>query len=135
VTGFLPPRRLAAYVAALALGVLTVLATPSSGVARSDDEVRKQGSCSGSASWKMRAGWDDDHRIELRGEVYDTRSGQAWAWKIKHNGSVSASGRAVARSGGFEVRRSLVDLAGVDRCTFRAVRLSTGEVCRGTIDW
>ena len=60
----------------------------------------------------MRAKWDDDNRIEVRGEVDHTTSGQAWSWKIKHNGSVSAQGRAVARGGDFEVRRSLVDLAG-----------------------
>ena len=83
----------------------------------------------------MRVRWDDDQRIEVRGEVDHTTSGQAWSWKIKHNGSVSAQGRAVARGGDFEVRRSLVDLAGTDHCVFRAVRLKTGEVCRGAIDW
>ena len=83
----------------------------------------------------MRATWDDDHRIELRGRVFDTRSGQTWAWRIKHNGSVSARGRAVTRSGYFEVRRSLVDLPGVDHCVFRAEQVRTGEVCRGRIDW
>ena len=81
-------------------------------VSASDDEVRKTGSCSGTAGWEMRAKWDDDERIELRGRVEDTRSGQTWTWKIKHNGSVSAQGRAVTGSSGFEVRRALVDLAG-----------------------
>ena len=38
-------------------------------------------------------------------------------------------------SSGFEVRRALVDLPGVDHCVFRAERLRTGEVCRGVIDW
>jgi hypothetical protein len=115
------------------LGVV-LAATPSS-VRASDYEVRKSGSCSGKANWEMRARWDDDERIELRGRVEDTRSGQTWAWKIKHNGSISASGRAVTRDGQFEVRRALVDLPGVDRCVFRAERLRTGEVCRGVIDW
>ena len=123
--------------ARLVLGtVLAVVlaATPSSARA-SDTEVRKSGSCSGKAGWEMRARWDDDNRIELRGRVEDARSGQTWAWKIKHNGSVSASGRAVTRHGQFEVRRALVDLSGVDRCVFRAEQLRTGEVCRGVIDW
>jgi hypothetical protein len=104
-------------------------------VSASDDEVRRTGACSGGASWEMRAKWDDDERIELRGRVEDTRAGQAWTWKIKHNGSVSAQGRVVSGSSGFEVRRSLVDLTGVDRCVFRAERVRTGEVCRGRIDW
>ena len=118
-----------------AVAVLLVTGLPSSVSASDDDEVRASGSCSGSADWEMRARWDDDHRIEVRGEVDHTRSGQTWTWKIKHNGSVSAQGRAVARSGDFEVRRSLVDLAGTDHCVFRAVRIKTGEVCRGAIDW
>jgi hypothetical protein len=122
----------------LALGVVAALLAaglPSSVNASDDDEVRTSGSCSEGADWEMRARWDDDHRIEVRGEVDHTRSGQTWRWKIKHNGSVSAQGRAVTRSGDFKVRRSLVDLAGTDHCVFRAVRVKTGEVCRGAIDW
>jgi hypothetical protein len=112
-----------------------IIATIPSSVGASDDEVRREGSCSGKSDWEMRAKYDDDERIELRGRVENTRSGQTWAWKIKHNGSVSAQGRAVTGSGGFEVRRALVDLAGVDHCVFRAERIKTGEVCRGRIDW
>jgi hypothetical protein len=119
----------------IAVAALVVAGLPSSVSASDDDEVRKGGPCTGTASWDMRARWDDDNRIEVRGEVDHTTSGQAWTWKIKHNGSVSAQGRAVARSGLFEVRRSLVDLAGTDHCVFRAVRTKTGEVCRGAIDW
>jgi hypothetical protein len=118
-----------------AVAALVVAGLPSSvSASDDDDEVRKGGSCTGPASWVMQARWDDDNRIEVRGEVH-SRSGQAWSWKIKHNGSVSAQGRAVARAGQFEVRRSLVDLAGTDHCVFRAVRTKTGEVCRGAIDW
>jgi hypothetical protein len=112
-----------------------VVAMVPASVSASGDEVRRSGSCSGKASWEMRAKWDDDQRIELRGRVENARSGQTWAWKIKHNGSVSAQGRKVTGSGGFEIRRALVDLPGVDHCVFRAERLRTGEVCRGVIDW
>ena len=119
----------------LGTAAAVMIALVPSSVRASDDEVRREGSCSRKAGWEMRATWDSDERIELRGRVEDTRSGQTWAWKIKHNGSVSASGRAVTSSSGFEVRRALVDLAGVDRCVFRAERLKTGEVCRGVIDW
>jgi hypothetical protein len=83
----------------------------------------------------MRAKSDDDQRIELRGRVEDTRAGQTWTWRIKHNGSVSTQGRKVSGSGGFEIRRALVDLPGVDHCVFRAERLRTGEVCRGRLEW
>ena len=117
------------------VAALLAAGLPSSVSASGDDEARRGGSCKGTADWEMRATWDDDNRIEVRGEVHHSATGQAWSWKIKHNGSVSAQGRAVARSGQFEVRRSLVDLAGTDHCVFRAVRIKTGEVCRGSIDW
>jgi hypothetical protein len=120
-----------------AVAALLVVMVPS-GVSASgdDDEVDKSGSCrGGSSTWEVRAGWDSDHRIEIRGEVDHTASGKVWSWKIKHNGSVSAMGRGVTRDGQLEVRRSLVDLAGTDHCVFRAVQTRTGEVCRGAIDW
>ena len=115
--------------------VAVLVAMVPSAAHASDDEVRRGGSCSGTADWRMRAKLDDDLRIELRGRVFNTRSGQTWTWKIKHNGSISAQGRAVTRSGYFEVRRALVDLPGVDHCVFRAERAKTGEVCLGRIDW
>ena len=119
----------------LAAAAAVLVAMVPSGVSASDDEVRREGSCTGGAGWEVRASWDEDQRIELRGRVEDTGRGQTWSWKIKHNGSVSASGRAVTGSSGFEVRRALVDLRGVDHCVFRAERLRTGEVCRGVVDW
>jgi hypothetical protein len=128
------PSRLVPRLISGAAAAVVVTTIPAS-VSASDGEVRRSGSCSGKADWEMRAKWDEDERIELRGRVENTRSGQTWTWKIKHNGSVSAQGRAVTRSGSFEVRRSLVDLAGVDHCIFRAERVKTGEVCRGRIDW
>ena len=119
----------------LVAAAAAMIAMLPSSAGASDDEVRRSGSCTGRSDWEMRAKWDDDERIELRGRVEHTRAGQTWTWKIKHNGSVSAQGRSVTGSSGFEVRRALVDLAGVDHCVFRAERVKTGEVCRGRIDW
>ncbi|MEO6512301.1 MAG: hypothetical protein ABIO16_14985 [Nocardioides sp.] len=119
------------------LAALLVVMVPS-GVSASggDDEVRISGLCKGgSSTWEMRARTDSDNRIEVRGEVDHTTSGKVWSWKIKHNGSVSSMGRTVSRAGQLEVRRSLVDLPGTDHCVFRAVQPTTGEVCRGVIDW
>ena len=124
-------------VARLLLGTAAgvVVALVPSGVSASDDEVRREGSCSGKADWEMSAKWDDDERIELRGRVEDTGRGQTWAWKIKQQRQRLRVRRAVTGSSGFEVRRALVDLPGVDHCVFRAERLRTGEICRGAIDW
>lgn len=124
----------------LTLGLVwsTLVALPSAASGHSDDdEVRRSGSCSGSTDWQVRAKRDDDGRIEVRGRVDGTSRGQAWRWRIKHNGSVSSAGSAKTRgeSASFEVRRTLVDLPGEDRIVFRAVRPRTREVCRAVIDW
>jgi hypothetical protein len=123
-------------IAALALSALALpLATsaPASASGGGGD-VRTHGGCSGSAVWKLKAK-PDNGRIEVEAEVDSNRNGQVWAWRIKHNGSVSAKGTATTAgaSGSFTVHRRMANLAGTDHFTFRAVRRATGEVCRGTI--
>jgi hypothetical protein len=130
--------RTLARVALAAVGSLALVTLPLSvSASADDDEVRLSGSCSGAADWEVRAKADDDLRIEFRGKVDSDRGGQAWRWKIKHNGWVSASGNVTTSgsSGSFEIRRDLVDLHGTDRLVFRAVRPRTGEVCRAVLDW
>jgi hypothetical protein len=130
-------RRAVARAAALTIGSLALVAVPPSVASGGDDEVRQSGSCTRTADWEVRAKADEDLRIEFRAKVDTTRGGQAWKWKIKHNGWVSASGSVTTSGSGgsFEIRRSFVDLHGTDRFVFRAVRLRTGEVCRAVIDW
>ena|SRR5690242_20100532 len=96
--------------------------------------VRHGGSCSQSAHWKLKAK-PDNGRIEVEGEVDSNRAGQVWRWRIKHNGSVSAKGKATTggASGSFTVHRRMTNLAGTDHFVFRAVRSATGEVCRGRV--
>ena len=99
-----------------------------------DDEVIREGSCSASTDWKVKAKTDDG-RLEFEGEIDSNRSGQSWSWKIKHNGSVSAKGASTTTrpSGSFEVERRLTDLAGTDQLVFKAKNPASGEVCRGTL--
>jgi hypothetical protein len=98
------------------------------------DDVRTSGHCSGSAHWKLKAK-PDDGRIEVEGEIDSNVSGQTWAWKLKHNGSVSARGsdKTGGASGSFEVKRRMANLAGQDHFVFRAEH--HGQVCRGTISY
>jgi hypothetical protein len=121
--------------AALVLSAFTLsfsVSAPAS--ASGGDDVRTHGGCSARASWKLKAKHDDG-RIQLEGEVDSNRSGQVWAWKFKHNGSVSARGSATTggTSGSFSVQRRMANLAGTDHFVFRAERRATGEICRGTI--
>ena len=125
---------------ALAALALTALAAPLASVAPASasggDAVRTHGACQGPAVWKLKAK-SDNGRIELEGEVDSNKTGQVWAWTMKHNGSVSARGKNTTRgaSGSFSVERLMANLAGTDHFVFRAVHRGTGDVCRGTISF
>jgi len=118
---------------ALALVAATTLIPAASAQAK-DGDVVKRGNCSARADWKLKAS-PENGRIEVEGEVDSNRVGQKWSWKIKHNGSLSASGTktTVAPSGSFEVRRVLVNVRGDDRIVFRATNNRSGETCRGAL--
>jgi hypothetical protein len=124
-------RRTMAATAAAAL-LMTVGA--SSPAAAGDDEKIRRGSCSGSADWKLKVK-PDDGRLEVEAEVDSNVNGQQWRWRIRHNGSVSARGKATTKgpSGSFDVERRMANLAGTDRFRFRAVHDS--QVCTGRIRW
>lgn len=115
----------AALVLAVAIPALSAAPAQASG-----DEVRRIGSCTGSARVEIKAKHDDG-RIELEAEVDTNRIGRTWRWVIRHNGFVSFRGRAVTRapSGSFEVERSAVNVRGLDSFKFRARHRPTGQVC------
>lgn len=119
-----------AAAAALALGVTATGASVTSAQASggSDDRVIRTGTCSDGARWKIKAK-EDDGRLEVEAEIDSNRTGQRWAWVLRHDGSRSASGTAVTagRSGSFSVERKVVDRAGADSFVFRATH--AGQVC------
>jgi hypothetical protein len=125
-------RRLAA------LATLTAVVATTAGTAlpasANDEDVVRRGSCAGATSWKLKAS-PEDGRIEVEGEVDSNKNGQTWRWRLKHNGSVSARGKATTKapSGSFEVRREVVDLKGTDRLVFRARNPRTDELCVGKV--
>jgi hypothetical protein len=113
----------------LGLAAAALLALPATALAKGDDDVRANGTCSGAASAKLKLS-PDDGRIETEVEVDQNRNGVRWTVSIRRNGRVAATARATTRgpSGSFEVRRLLRDGAGADRITVRA-RSSSGQVC------
>ena len=115
----------AALVLAVAIPALSAGPAQASG-----GEVRRTGSCTGSAEVKIKAKHDDG-RIELEAEVDSNRIGQVWRWSIRHNGTVSFRGRAITRapSGSFEVERRALNVSGLDSFKFRARHRPTGQVC------
>jgi len=127
------PKPTIAKLGAVALAgvVLAGLATPA---LANDADVIRRGSCSGQSDWKLKAS-PENNRIEVEGEVDSNINGQTWKWRMRHNGQVSARGKATTGgpSGSFDVRRLMVDLSGTDRIGWRAKNPATGEVCRGSL--
>ena len=123
--------RLAVLATLATVATLTATVAPATA---GDDEVIRRGSCSGTADWKLKVKTDDG-RLEVEGEVDSNDNGQDWAWRLKHNGSVTARGTATTsgRSGSFSVERRVVDLSGTDTLVFRAEH--RGQVCRGVVNY
>ena len=122
---------LTALVTAALLSIPAALPAPA--LAKTGDVVRR-GSCSHSATWKLKAS-PDDGRIEVEGEVDSNAKGQTWKWKLRHDGSVSARGTATTSgpSGSFAVRRKVVDVKGADHLRFTARNPKSDETCRGSL--
>ena len=119
----------------ISLAVLTAATTATALPALANDaDVIRRGNCSGSTNWKLKAS-PENGRIEVEGEIDSNRVGQTWAWKLKHNGSLSAKGRATtqAPSGSFERTRTVVNAPGGDALVFRAENVRSGEVCRARL--
>jgi hypothetical protein len=97
-------------------------------------EVIKRGTCSGSATWKLKAKLDDGF-IETEFEVDQNAIGKRWHVVIRQNGVKRFDGirKTQAPSGSFTVRRRLDDTAGSDRIVGKATALATGQVCRGEL--
>lgn len=109
-------------------GALVAAAAPAA-LAKGAD-VRASGSCSSSATWKLKAKADDG-RLQVELEVDSTRVGQAWSVKLKDNGVVVYTGTRTTRapSGSFSVERRITNRAGSDTITATAKNKSTGQTC------
>lgn len=119
---------------AVAAALTTLVAMPalaSVPAEAASGEVIRQGSCSGSADWKLKAKHRDG-RLEVEFEIDANRNGQRWAWTLRHNGSVSARGVGWTRrpSGSFSRERTMVNLRGTDRISLYA-RNRAGQWCSG----
>jgi hypothetical protein len=120
-------------IGALALVTAATL-LPAATAQAKDGDVIRNGSCSGASDWKLKASPENGH-IEVEGQVDSNKNGQSWNWRVKHNGSLSASGSKTTKapSGSFTVRRVLVNLKGADDIVFKARNPKSGEVCRGAL--
>ena len=94
----------------------------------------KQGSCSGSANWKLKAKVDGG-LIETEFEVDQNVAGKKWRVVIRQNGvkRFSRIKTTKAPSGSFTVHKLLDNKAGKDRIVGKATALSNGQTCRGAL--
>src|SRR5205823_5750258 len=123
-----------ALLLAAAGATATVLAAPTAASAsgKGDDQIVKSGSCSGGATWKLKAK-PDDGSLEVEFEVDSNRAGQTWTVRITDNGSRVFSGSRVTRrpSGSFSVERQVADRSGKDAIVATASR--SGQSCTGRL--
>jgi hypothetical protein len=118
---------------ALLAAAVTVSAVPAQA---NEDDVVRRGNCSRSTDWKLKAS-PENGRIEVEGEIDSNRRGQEWRWRLLHNGSLSGRGVKTTKgtSGSFEVRRVVVDLRGTDYLVFATKNPTSGETCRGVVNF
>jgi len=111
------------------IAALLVALVPLATATAKDGDVRREGSCTGSTSAKIKLS-PEDGRIETEFEVDQNRSGVTWRVVLRHNGRVAVRARATTGgpSGSFEIRRVLADGQGSDSISARAVSPS-GEAC------
>jgi hypothetical protein len=90
------------------------------------------GLCDGASRVKVRVEADTDGRLEVVGVVF-AEGEDTWSWKFKHDDDFSARGTVRARERevdrSFRIVRSMVNFAGPDVVTFRAVNDTTNEIC------
>lgn len=113
-----------------ALGLSVLAATPAFA---NEDDVIREGSCSGTSDWKLKLS-PENGQIEVEFEVDQNVNDQVWKVQLLRNGERFFQGRAttVAPSGSFEVRQVISNPAGTDTVRAIAKNPATGEVCRGT---
>jgi hypothetical protein len=120
---------------AILVGVVAVVvAVPALAPAKSSPGVIRQGKCSGSASWKLKAKLDDG-LIETEFEVDQNIAGRRWNVVITRDGTTVFRGARTTRppSGSFTVERRIRNPAGSDRIVARAQAARGGQICRGVV--
>jgi hypothetical protein len=112
---------------------LAALALPLSATADDDprDEVRREGTCTGSSDVELRLRGDDG-RIRVELEIETGRRGARWRVIVLHERRTAFRGEIRTRSNGaLELRRSVPDWFGTDTVVVRASG-PRAETCRVT---
>jgi hypothetical protein len=121
-------------IATVAAMLLALAPTALAGESKGGDRVIKQGKCSSSSTWKLKAKTDDG-RIEAEFEVDQNRVGKRWRVTLKRNGSTVFNGIRTTRapSGSFSVERLLAASPGSTRIVAYAKALQGRESCSAAL--
>jgi hypothetical protein len=113
----------------MALSVFALAPRASAGT-----EVRREGSCSASSTWKLKLKPKPDNgQLEVEFEVDSNVAGQNWRVRLFQNGDRIFRGHRTTHgaSGSFTLSVRADDTAGTDAFRGRASNPDTGETCVG----
>ena len=98
--------------------------------------VRSHGSCSATATWKLKAKADSG-KIDVEFQVDSNAAGQTWKVRLKDNGVRVFRGTRLTDgpSGSLDVSRLIANRPGSDHLVGIARYPATGEVCRGSLSF
>jgi hypothetical protein len=98
-----------------------------------DDEVRREGSCSGRSDWELRIRLDDG-KFRVRWRVDSRIPGQTWRMRLFHDGEqIAAATRITNRDGEATIDlRGVPNHAGEDVFRGRARNPNSEETCSGS---
>jgi hypothetical protein len=121
-------------VAAVVLAVLTAGALLASPARARDDEIRREGACSGPSDWRLRVRKEDAGKLGVRFEIEHGASGQVWEVFLSDNGARFFAGTRTSGSNGYlRVRKLTKDRSGNDRIKGYGYNRATGEICSGKL--
>jgi hypothetical protein len=125
--------RRAVAVSCVSLAFALTAAVP--GNAR-DDEMRREGACSGHSDWRLEVRHEDADTLQVRFRIDHTPNGAVWEIFLSDNGSRFFAGtRSSGSNGELQVRKQTADRSGTDRIKGYGYSRATGEVCSGVIKY
>jgi hypothetical protein len=99
-----------------------------------DDEMRREGSCSGPSDWRLEVRHEDARTLRVRFRIEHGPAGAVWELFLSDNGTRFFAGtRRADGNGEVRVRRYPKDLAGTDHIKGYGYNRTTGEVCSGSL--
>lgn len=119
----------------VAVVTAATLSAPSVALAKGGGGSLTEGSCFGAVTYKLKADAKPANMVGAEFEVDANVVGQQWRVVLFHNGTrvMRETFTTAGLSGSFTARKRVPDAAGNDAFRARAVRLSDGQSCSGSV--